>query len=581
MRPLLAVLAITLATVALRLWGIDHLLPHGWQTDNQMAFQAALLREGASQPDGELRDVQYPDLLPSLVARLSGPAPRPDASDPLAEHLDAAGFDIRAMRIGIALISSLLVPLTYLLARRFLAAGWSLFATALIATSLLLQTFAQQARPHAAAASVFLLAVLCCMRLARRPTWWNHALAALAAVLAIGALHSGLAVLMPLAAAWLVGPLGAVSSARGRWARWLVAPPVLAAVVAAAFLAFYPFALRDGPATERGRPAIEGTALVWANHRVDLRDLDGRGFATVVDGLWNYEPVLLVLVVATLASLLALRSRAQQTRERRADAFVAGAYVLAYLIVIGLFQRTYHRFVIPLLPFLAVFAAYGLARWSSLLGTRGRRLVAVGALLSLALPTWATARLAWLRSRDDTLELAARWLAQQDPQELGTVWIEPRMDLPLACTTESLQRTTFPSLWRTYQLELAPQELPPLRLSMLHVTPTSAPGFDLERLERDPPGFLDALGPGHYVADASCETEMSVADSLHAALRSRTRLVQRCAPEADGPTAGWGLDDEDILRSGQPHVLLRLLRAEALGPVVEIRRLEPQRVAER
>jgi len=52
-----------------------------------------------------------------------------------------------------------------------------------------------------------------------------------------------------------------------------------------------------------------------------------------------------------------------------------------------------------------------------------------------------------------------------------------------------------------------------------------------------------------------------------------TVKILRSAPEDDGPTSMWALRFEDELLPDWPNVLARVLRAERIGPVIEIYRV--------
>jgi 4-amino-4-deoxy-L-arabinose transferase-like glycosyltransferase len=122
----------------------------------------------------------------------------------LEEHLDFAGGLDRLVRGIVSVASVLLIPATWLLARRLFTPGWSLFAAALCSLSLLNLQFGQLARPHAFAAPFTVLAVAAAVRLRRRPDLGSYVLCGVAGALAIGALQSGVAVLLPFAVAFLL-----------------------------------------------------------------------------------------------------------------------------------------------------------------------------------------------------------------------------------------------------------------------------------------------------------------------------------------------------------------------------------------
>jgi len=473
----------------------------------------------------------------------------------------------------------LLVPLTFLFARRFVSRSWALFAGAIIATSLLHQFFSQQARPHCAAASVFLFGVLASMRLARKPTWKSHLSAALAATVSIGVLHSGLSVLVPLFFALLIAPLSVVHEPANKlYGRMLIAPTLAAAIAIVAVLVFYPFLFHEGPEAAYGTPNIEGTRLVWGDHRIELEDWDGHGFWIVARSMWFYEPTLVVLLAVAAAVWLRRKLPIYRSMERWSDFWVAAAYLFPYLFTIGLFHHTYERFAIPLLPFFATFAAWGLEWWSSRLSPGAKLAVTSFAALSLALPAYATGRIAWLRQRDDSLELASRWLAAQPDVERSRIYVSPLIDLPLARSKESLQPSdkrpaAIFSRWSVYQRRVGPDVVPPPRFEIRYLVPLPDLGFPREKILQDPVAYLRALGPGYFVVDASRQRAREAFVEFRAALRQLGPLVYRSAPEADGPSADFGLHFEDEILPDWPNVIARVLRADCVGPVVEIHRV--------
>jgi hypothetical protein len=142
------------------------------------------------------------------------------------------------------------------------------------------------------------------------------------------------------------------------------------------------------------------------------------------------------------------------------------AYALPYLLVIGLYLRSYQRFVIPLLPFLAILAAHGWMRTGGLLSRSGSRRMppwvsCVGLLLVVAPAAATCCRLSWLRSRPDTFEQLAAWIERVlDPKKQRMVLFPPLYLPPLFQTEELAQRdalgddATLALYWSEYQRRL-------------------------------------------------------------------------------------------------------------------------------
>lgn len=579
MRTFWLLLALTCAALLLRLYGIDHSVPHSKEADAHMALHVELIRAGATEPDPNHNDVQYPIILPGLLSLVPDTQPHPGPNDSLDSHLSAAAHVYVETRIEMALFGVLAIPLTFLLARRFLGRGWSSFAAAMIAVSFLHQSFAQQARPHAAAATVFLLAVLAAMRLARRPDWKGYAMAFASAAVAIGTLQSGLSVLLPLFVAMHVGVLRVVHEHPLRLTARLVAPWFAVPLVAGlAFAVFYPFLHNEGAGAEYGWPTIEGTRLVWADHNIDLKDWRGQGFATLARTMWFYEPLALVLLLISAGAWFVRKLPIYRPVERWSDFWVAASFALPYLIAVGLFRYTFERFLLPLLPYIAVCAAWGLAFWAQKLSDGARRAWVTCAVLALGVPLFASTRLAWLRAGDDTLERTADWIAAQPDIASTPVYIMPFFDLPLARSRDSLDPSdgrprAILSRWSVYQKRRGADELPPPHFDLRYLVPRPDLGFPYPRNETDTRAYLQALGPGYFVLDMSLQPARAGLDNLRAALRENGPPVFRSAPEDEGSSAPFGFPLEDEVVPGWPNVFRRALRIQAVGPVVEVFRL--------
>ncbi|MDP6370661.1 MAG: glycosyltransferase family 39 protein, partial [Planctomycetota bacterium] len=334
-------------------------------------------------------------------------------------HLKAAAAPVLRVRKTVAWLSLLVVPAGWLLARRFMSDRWALLAALLAGTSLLAIHFGTQARPHGAAAAWPGLTVVACMQLARSPTIKNYLLVTLMGGLAIGSLQSGVGLGFPVLLAHVLKNRG--------WRRHLRLLIPLTGLVLA-FALFYPF-LFDGVTLTK-----TGDTLELGGHEMYLSQFNGGGIPIILRTLIGWEPALTVGVL--LALLVTLRNRmslglAAGTRiERR----ITLAYVLPYLLVIALNPRTGERFILPLIPFLAAWTAWGLSR----LHTQGARRLALTLAALLALfPTLVGIKLCALRHRPSTLDHAAQWLATHVADKDDPIYIFRPNVLPLFKTDES------------------------------------------------------------------------------------------------------------------------------------------------
>jgi hypothetical protein len=556
--------------LALRLVGIGHLLPYFPEPD--VVF-GVLLRGKTLNLEHYEHLESYPQLVPEIARLGRTLGPKLEAPATLEEALSAAAAPIRDCRIVVAVLAALCAPATFLCARRFLSVRVSFLAGLLAATSPLSMAYSAQARPHAALAGLVAVTLAAALALRRRPTWRAHLAAGAGLAASVGVLQSALSLVLPLAAAFLLreGP-----RSRRDWLRPLAACALSIPVVA------HGFALPSarGPLAESVQP---DEAVVWlGGHVVEIERFRGSGFATLFWTLWSYEFWLLVLLGCGAALGIAVLRRARpatwlRTTEGR-DAIVLAAFALPYTFVFGMYDSSFERFFLPLAPVLCVLGAASACALAESLRPVGR-LIAVGAPgLLVAAPCCVALKLAWLRARPDTLEVAATAVRASSSPAVDRVWIAPRMELPLLATPEALERNRSQIgpvelfFWTRYQIE-RPLEIPGEAPHDMTIVPwvgkvergrLDAPAAD--ELAAEHPGLVVAgrLGPGrgtHFLR------------TLQRALRERSPpdLRIRAVPWGDeGRALSYARHPRD-----DPPYWLDVLRAERVGPYVEITRLRP------
>lgn len=572
-RPtVIGLLLLTLATLVLRLTGIGFGAPMWEEPDPDIPGHVDILRGDPVLALVTHPDEQYPHLVADLVRWLPGrpPATGLGAPQTVEEHLAAAAWTHVQVRRVVAVLSTLLIPLTFLLACWFVRPRWALFAAALVATSLLHQSFSQQARPHGVATTLFVWALLADLGVARRGRWRDFVHAGLASALTLGALQSGLAVLLAGVGAC------AVAVVRGRCTAWRVLAPV--AIVAVSLPIFYPFYF-DGHASvqDPGRQ-VDELSLRTGEHMIALSEFDGSGFAVLAKVMWNYEPLLSVLALFALICFAWLVARRRWgLGEEHDSAWVVLSFAVPYVAVCGLYGMTFERFALPMLSILATFVTWSLATFVTGLASRAARRLAVFACVgSLALPGAAVAKLAILRARPDTLGLAARWISEHAPND--TVWIAPPLDVPLARRPEGLlvhgraPKQGF-TPWTTWQAEA-------------HELGASSRTFDVRWLAlkardmADLGGFLDSLGGGLVLIEVyESRTKHAAMTAVRRALQEKGERLARFGPDSDPETTELELFfqlSDHFNGDGEiawPHFTRRLLSAVAIGPVIEVWRL--------
>lgn len=550
-------IAITLAALVvlalgLRLGGLDKLQPYLEEADPGLVVQVKLLREGITpDPVAHKAYLAYPTLLARCVAPLDEARAEPAA--PLAEHLAAASADFVRMRGWIALLATLLVPLTWSLARRFLGPVGALTAAASVALSLLHLLFSQQARPHGAHASVALAAVLAHLGYLRRPTLARGALSATLCAVAIACLHTGVFTLPPLAVAWWLARREAK-----RASIW----PALATLPlsAAAFWLFYP----RGPRLEN-----DGGTLEYGGHTLHFDKLDFSGFRTFFEVLATYDPALLAAAALGLIVALSRMARWRAIESgRRAELTVVLAYALPYLLAVGVFGETVDRFLLPLVPYLALLVGVAVE------SVRRPALQLALAVLALAFPSYATLRYVAVRGAPDTFELAAQWLRDNADPRADRVLASPRMTLPVFLDAESLafaQRdgVTRKRPWITYLLD----ERTPTRSTgdadtfALFLAPAKLVNQQPPQADASIAALLDETRPRFVLVEVSklTTTVLPGVVALRDEVARRGRLVTILSGEGVDACVARPIDYQEI-----DDFLARILRARAFGPCVEI-----------
>jgi hypothetical protein len=475
-------------------------------------------------------------------------------------------------------LSMLVVPLTWLFARRVLGSAWALLPAALVSTSLLHISFSAQERPHGTAASFMLLAVLASMRLRRKPSLPAFLLAGAAAGLAVAALHYGAFAVFALFGAGVL----AARADRGRTLRVVAGLGLALLVVAAFFRWSYPFYFEPNSGLLRLEQAKGEVALNLSGQPLLLERFRGRGFPAMLSNLVSYDPLVLAAALAG-GAILVLRLRRGSWRAidagRRGDMLVAGSFLAPYLVVIGMYDESWERFLLAILPYLATAGGYGVRRIAEAAAARlrsstGRALVVPaisGCAPALALiPALSFAR---DRAAPDTLRCASSWIRENVAVE-DPIVVVPYVDLPMldgdAAMADNAKRP-WGSNWTRYQMRLtAEQKLGPRHEVYLF------PGARLEAkkaLEEDPIAYFRSFG-ARYVLLAATDNEDLPWWKAREIMLGEGRLVYRitCAKVDDG--RNWALLQRFVLSPLQIPFFWFVIRSVRMGPALEVFRLD-------
>lgn len=477
-----AAIGILIAFVAVvRFVGIGFQLPISGLADERVYIEhIAAFQSGAPDPAALPGAAAYPYLV-SKIALATWHAPVCTNAD-VADHLaTASSLAVRIRRV-VAALSLLAIPGMWLLVRRFSSGPMALVATALCSTSLFGQVFAQQGRPHGAVFGLSLVALGLAVWVQRRPTFVLAALAGIAAALSFATLQSGLALLVPVVVAIVLGR-GIGLGRRCALLATAVVPTWIALRWAYAFLFVEHIDRRVQP----------GHSLIGEGV-FSLQLLEGSGFGTMARALWVYDPILVVASALGFVAVIVFAIRSARARRRGANpssssstistesaiqdsrrawlrlvdprswsdsvraAVVVASYIVPYVILFGFYRLTFARYALPLVPFLAWGAAWLLTPRRARVGTWYAWIPAV---LVLGTQSILVAKLSYVRALPNTLDEAARWIERETPPG-SRIGVLASDDLPLLRLPE--QRVALPTRfttdpnrhWLAYQSRLGP-----------------------------------------------------------------------------------------------------------------------------
>ena len=569
-----ATLLLALASL-LRFGGIDYLLPLVIEPDAHIPVQVRLMEEGLEHPEQDRDYGKYPHLVAwttrALTPRREWGSVAPASG--LEDHLELATYAVLRVRIAVALLSLLVLPATWFLARLYLSNPFALLATGLVATSLLALHFGTEARPHGAAVSFSTLAVAGCVWLARRRDVPATLIAGLFVALAVGSLQSGVATLIPLGVAHLIATRG--HGWRGQWKLFLMLP-----LVAASVLIFYPFLFAESVGHDVAQVELSGGVLNQSGHKLFLSLFNGGGVPVLLRALWSWEPALFLgsglgLIVFVIDRLC----RTRGTMGTSCEYWVILSYVVPYAFVILLYERSYERFLLPLVPFLAILTSWSISRVGTLRAGVGGRALSLGlSTLVLGFPTLVGLKLVSIRRAPSTIELAARFVEECVEDSSTEVVLTRPLCLPLfkskaLAKKGSKVRPDRGVGWISYQRDVLGETCP-------------EPSYDLTWIPYRYVAILDKEGGrGAELIDSLsgrfCIMEVFVENRitkgltrLCRAMRANRERILRISPDGDPDSSGAPLHYQDDVLVTLPLFAWRVLHAERMGPVLEVYRLD-------
>ena len=271
--------------------------------------------------------------------------------------------------------------------------------------------------------------------------------------------------------------------------------------------------------------------------------------------------------------------------EPRADGagvLVVLAHAVPYLLVCGAYERVYERFLLPVLPAFALFVGWALVRLvhssARPLRVAGTTLLAV-AVLGPGIVAW---RLTELRVAEPTQALAARWLEENaDPSQRILVTRDLRLPLIKSWVShveENGDVKPQPAIdrvdWNEYQFHVLGESRPADAWNLVWMPVIGAKGDLLGVMNRDPARYVDQRYGDLLVAMLFDQGRIAPGlGKVHAEFLRRGELLARFSPDGEPELSAHPIVYQDETCPGNVSLAWRVLRAERMGPVIEI--LEP------
>jgi 4-amino-4-deoxy-L-arabinose transferase-like glycosyltransferase len=403
---LLTLLGIVAVALALRLWNLGQNLPLVYNIDESARFvpdAAAFFHQRLGY-----RELVNPPGMMGLLGIVDQAWFRPQGSSPSAALARDPGEAYLLGRVVVALLSVAAVPVLYAAARRLVGRTAALVAAGLLAVAFLPVAYARVALADGPTLLFVALGLLGAAWLLQDDPGRRRGivLAGIAVGLAAGfKYNAGIVVLAPTAALVLRTPTTG-------WPHALRRGFLMGVVGVVAFVVSNPYVLIDPHEVWR---AISYQAN-WSKSGRYVGEPMTNGFAfyTWAAG-WGVGWAPLVAAVAG-AALLAWR--------RWRIALVLLPLVAGYLLVMGPQDRFFARWLLPIVPVLAICAGVAVAGVVGLLGRRRGLRIAVATVLALGLGAQSlahSAHTAQVVGRDDTRTVARDWMERHVPPLSGVV----------------------------------------------------------------------------------------------------------------------------------------------------------------
>ena len=426
--------AIVTLALAVRLWGIDFALPHVLaRPDELFLLGIVMTRLHAGDPNPHMFD--YPSLYLYVVAglfamyhawgRLTGRFA--DAGAFVATFRTAWEPFFLLVRTVNAVVGAATAALCYGIAAPLFGPVAGLSAALFMALAFLHVRDSHYATTDIPMAFFIMCTMLALVRLHLRRDASHARLAGIFGGLAVGTKYNAVLLAAPMLAVEILHAW----KHRDDWRRALRETYIfrLALIPAAIFVATSPYLLLDYQTALQHLKELQAST----SGGMTPAEMLGRG--------WTYHlPVSLRYGLGIPLLGAALGGLAWMTVRMPAAALILGSFPVTYYVVAGAGHNVFVRYMIPVVPFLCVFAGYAVAVTAAALNGKLPRvsqpvLATALAALVVAPSAMSVARFDWLLAQEDSRLVAARWIHEQIPAgssiyTSGNIYGHPQLEPP-------------------------------------------------------------------------------------------------------------------------------------------------------
>jgi hypothetical protein len=426
-RPLVLLGLILVAAAAFRLFGLDWGIPyHHFNADEFLALAGSdKLRQNPQGAAESLKFFIYP-VLPKYLHGLLV-----DSYEWMRQPLDLTaradqGILILLGRVISAVLGTATAFVTFLAARRVAGTLAGLAAAALMAASVEHIRTSHFFTSDTSLTFFCTIALAAFVAIAESGSWRAYVLAGVSVGAAMSCKYTGAFLLLPLAFAHGLAPNRPAWRDRWSvWARWSGRGLLAGTLALAIFLATNPliFAypekfLRD---IQEGviEPNFGDDGPIWTQQFADIPHLWRYWFTNLLP--WGLGPAFAITGVTGIGWLLWRRGR---------GAWTVAAYAIAYYAIAAQTTTPFMRYILPLVPALAIAAGVVCVDLLARAPARRPRQLALAMVTIVLGTTWLWA-IAYMQVyvREDTRVQAAAFIQRRIPEE-AQVLVEPSQNTP-------------------------------------------------------------------------------------------------------------------------------------------------------